>query len=82
MYYIQNGYVGNAIQWWDKDDKGYTSDITQAGIYTEEEALALISNKGRSEKAWPCEYIDCNEKALKTTVDSQYLDHSKQLKCK
>jgi hypothetical protein len=38
LYYIQNGYVGNAILWWGVDSKGYTTDITKAGKYTKEEA--------------------------------------------
>jgi hypothetical protein len=45
MYYIQNGYVGNAILWWGIDSRGYTTDINKAGKYTKEETLEIIKQE-------------------------------------
>ena len=42
FYYIQNGYVGNAILWWAENSHGYTTDFRKAGKYTEEETLSLF----------------------------------------
>jgi hypothetical protein len=74
MYYIQNGYIGNAILWWGINSKGYTTDINKAGKYTIEEATKIIQRP--QDIAWPCDYIDNNEAAKKLTVDIQYLDKS------
>ncbi len=77
-YYIQNtGYIGNALKWWAKKSQGYTSDITQAEMYTEEEANRIIERP--EDIAWPCEYIDNNLKARKTIIDCQYLDFDKRV---
>jgi len=77
MYYIQNGYVGNAILWWGIDSKGYTTDITKAGKYTKEEAEKIIQRP--QDIAWLCEHIDNNEKAKKLTIDIQYLNTNYRL---
>ena len=73
MYYIQNGYVGNAILWWGVDSKGYTTDFTRAGKYTKEQAEGIIQRP--EDRAWPCSYVDANEEAKKLIVDGQYLSH-------
>ena len=78
MYYIQNGYVGNIILWWGIDSKGYTTDITKAGKFTEEEIKIILVRQ--NEKAWPCKYIDNCEEAHEIVIDSQYLYTKKQYK--
>lgn len=72
LYYIANGYVGNAILWWGIDRKGYTTDITKAGKYTAAEAKEIC--KRPEDVAWPCSYILANSAALKVIVDMQYLE--------
>jgi hypothetical protein len=72
LYYIQNGYVGNAILWWGIDSKGYTTDITKAGKYTKEEAQKIIQRP--QDIAWLCKHIDNNNEARKIIVDMQYLN--------
>lgn len=72
LYYIQNGYVGNAILWWGIDSKGYTTDITKAGRYTKEEAQKIIQRP--KDIAWLCKHIDNNNEARKLIVDMQYLN--------
>ncbi len=71
LYYIQNGYVGNAILWWGINGAGYTCDITKAGKYTRKETDQIIQRP--EDRAWPCEYIDNNADAHKMVIDSQYL---------
>ena len=71
LYYIQNGYVGNAILWWGIDSKGYTTDITKAGKYTKEEAKKIIQRP--QGVAWLCKHVDNNEAAKKLIIDGQYL---------
>ena len=74
LYYIQNGYVGNAILWWRKNSQGYTTDINEAEKYTKEFVQEIINRPQTSHRAWPCEYIDSNENAKKLIIDSQYLE--------
>lgn len=78
LYYIQNGYVGNAILWWAIDSKGYTTEIEKAGKYTKQEAKEII--KRPQDIAWECKYIDNNLRARKLIIDAQYLDSMKSLK--
>lgn len=77
LYYIQNGYVGNAILWWGVEGKGYTTDIEKAGKYTKEEAKKII--KRPQDIAWLCSHVDNNEKAKKLIVDCQYLNRRYRL---
>ena len=73
LYYIQNSYVyiGNAMLWWKKDGKGYTTDITEAGKYTKAEIGKIIERPG--DYAWSCEYIDENKSAKRLVIDRQHL---------
>lgn len=73
LYYIQNGYVGNAILWWGIDSKGYTTDLDKAGRYTYDEMVART--KRRRDIGWECEHVDNNLDAKKIVVDAQYLDN-------
>lgn len=71
LYYIQNGYVGNAVLWWAVDSRGYTTEIDKAGKYTHEEVKRIIQRP--EDSAWLCSYIDKNIAARKTVIDMQYL---------
>jgi nitrogen fixation-related uncharacterized protein len=77
-YYVQNGYVGNAMMWWALDSKGYTIDITKAHKFTYDEAISILKSnekdKRRNEKVWSCDFIDNSEKAKKLIIDMQYLE--------
>jgi hypothetical protein len=77
-YYVQNGYIGNAMCWWALDSKGYTTDITKAHKFTYDEAFSILKSNEkdnrRNEKVWSCDYIDNSEKAKKLIIDSQYLE--------
>ena len=72
FYYIQNGYVGNAILWWAENSNGYTTDFRKAGKYTEEETLSII--KRPQDIAWECDHVDNCLEAHKLIIDIQYLD--------
>jgi hypothetical protein len=80
LYYIQNGYIGNAILWWRINSKGYTTDIKLAHKFTEEEAIKIISNKEKGNFAWECKHVDKNEEAKKLIIDGQYLNQDFKLK--
>ncbi len=75
-YYIQNkeaGYLGNAIVFWAKERRGYTSDLNNSHQFTEEEAKRICLGNPSKNKAWPVDYIDNNE-GIKRVVDCQYLE--------
>jgi hypothetical protein len=79
LYYIQHGYVGNAMCWWRKGDKGYSTNLSEAGIYPEAEAKRQAARRPGEDTAWPCDYINGNERAHKTIIDAQYCDFSKMI---
>ena len=54
MYYIQNGYVGNAILWWAENSRGYTTDFTKAGKYTKEGDIIFDPFMGSGTTAEAC----------------------------
>lgn len=80
LYYLQNGYVGNAVLWWGQNKCGYTTDLSKAGKYTKEECKQVTRLAGRTERAWPVEYVDKHPQAVVVTVDAQYLDRNKSRK--
>jgi len=71
-YYIQDSrnYVGNCVLFWAIDRHGYTTDIAKAGLYSEEEAIAICKNRS-TDIMWSESYI---KGRLQLTCDSQYLD--------
>lgn len=71
LYYIKNGYSGNAIIWWAENSGGYTTDIRKAGKYTKEQAKKICLRP--EDTAYLCSYIDNNVAAQKVVIDSQYL---------
>ena len=77
LYYIQSGYVGNAILWWALESKGYTTEIIKASKFTKEEAKEII--KRPQDIAWECNHVDKTIKAHKTVIDVQYLNSKHKL---
>jgi hypothetical protein len=71
FYYIQHGYIGNAVLWWAKDGH-YTTEIEKAAIVTEEGMKDIMKSKP-NEKFWSFEYVDGCKEARKMIIDSQYL---------
>lgn len=68
FFYLQDarGYVGNAMLFWRKENKGYTCDIGDAETYT---AAALKAKHLReTDIPWRKEYID---ERLMSCVDMQ-----------
>lgn len=77
MYYIRNeGYLGNALIWWQQGG-GYTCDINNAEIFTEEQARQIC--KRPEDSAYRVKYIDNLLKSKKTIIDSQYVDSEERL---
>ncbi|MES9872517.1 MAG: hypothetical protein ABW146_05350 [Candidatus Sedimenticola sp. 6PFRAG7] len=77
QYYLQDkrSYVGNDILWWAKDGKGYTTDLSQAEVYTKEKALAQHRCR-ETDIPWPKEYVD---KRTRPAVDMQYVSINEAL---
>ena len=78
-FYIQHGYVGNAMCWWRKGDKGYSTNLSEAGKYPESVARKQAATRKGEDVAWPCDYIDGNKISHKKVVDSQYCDPSQRI---
>ncbi len=79
MYYIQNGYVGNAILWWGKDHSGYTAHFNNAGKYPKDEAIKIINNRPHDDCAWQCWHVDHNIEAHVLVVEIGNLDRDFRL---
>jgi hypothetical protein len=77
MYYIQNGWVGNAILWWAENSNGYTTDFTKAGKYTKEHAKSII--KRPQDVAWECSHVDNCKESHKLIIDGQYLNYKRRM---
>lgn len=74
-YYIQNksaGFLGNAIIFWAKERRGYTSNLDNSHKFSEDEAKKICLENPEKNAAWPVDYID-NNKGVQRVVDSQYL---------
>ena len=59
MYYLQDKrtYVGNCVMWWRSGGAGYTTDLTEAGIFTRKEAFEKMRQRA-TDIPWPKDYID------------------------
>lgn len=83
QYYIQSGYVGNAMLWWRPDAKGYTTDINEAGKYPAERMLSIINNRPDEDVAWEAEYIDNTPEIRKVVIDeTRGIDYRKRIVAK
>lgn len=75
LFYIQNidaGFLGNAIMFWRKGRCGYTANLDNSEIFTEDDAAKICRGNPSKNKAWPVKYIDKN-KGIQRIVDSQYI---------
>ena len=81
LYFVQDkrSFVGNDVLWWAKDGMGYTTDLSKAEIYTEEEVNKQFLGDDRrgTDVVWPYEYIIG---LTRLAVDHQYLDYKKIVK--
>lgn len=49
LYYIESvkhGPVGNSVLWWRHNSAGYTTNIADAGLYDEHDALLICEHDG------------------------------------
>jgi hypothetical protein len=62
LFYIQDcrQIVGNCAMWWAKNDAGYTCDLDEAGVYTEDEARRRTSDPCRLDVMRPKDVIDAH----------------------
>lgn len=77
LFYLQDGrsYVGNDVLWWAKDGKGYTTDLRNAHVYSQEEAQGQ-HNSRVTDIPWPKDYIDAR---TRPAVDMQYIKRDEAL---
>lgn len=77
LYYMQDSrdYVGNDVLWWAKNGNGYTTDLSRAETYTQEEAQRM-HNSRHSDIPWPKSYIDGK---TRPAVDVQYIKRNEAL---
>lgn len=68
-FYLQDtrSIVGNCMVWWAKDCNGYTTKISDAHVFTKEEAYKRSCDRP-TDLYWPKEYIDAR---LSRHVDAQ-----------
>lgn len=78
QFYLQDSrsYVGNDVLWWAKDGAGYTTDLSNAHVYTKYQAVRQ-HNCRESDIPWPKDYIDAK---TRPAVDMQYIKRDEALK--
>lgn len=76
MFYVQDSrsYVGNDVLWWAKSGS-YTTDLSKAETYTQEEAQRMHNARG-TDIPWPKAYIDAK---VRPAVDMQYIKREEAL---
>lgn len=70
LFYVQDtrSFSGNCVIWWRPDGKGYTTDLSDAGLYTAER----VARMRPTDKPWPRDLIDG---LARPRVDMQALPH-------
>lgn len=76
-WYLQDtrSYVGNDMIFWAKDDRGYTTDLRKAEVYTREAAFRQHAARN-SDLPWPKAYIDSKSRPA---VDAQFVRYKDAL---
>jgi hypothetical protein len=68
-FYLQHkGYCGNCLLWWKHNNCGYTCNIKEAKVFSEEEADAKCRQSDLLKK-WDKEYIDAHAE-LHANIDT------------
>ncbi len=69
-FYVQDTrqYVGTCMLWWEEGSCGYTYNLSEAKVFTQDEIDKMYSIKEGTKRAWPQEYID---KRVEVHVDMQ-----------
>ena len=77
-YYLQDSrnYCGNDVMWWATRNRGYTTNLNEAAIFTKEEAQAQ-HNCRETDIPWPKGYVD---QKTRPVVDVQYLNRKEALR--
>jgi len=57
-YIEKTGIEADIIYWWKKGNHGYTPDIKEAKVFTEEKAKEICSQIYTDKRRWPKKYID------------------------
>lgn len=55
---LEHGPIGNSRVWWRPRSCGYTTDLDDAGRYTEEQARRIVEGARGNEVAWPVELVE------------------------
>lgn len=72
QYVLQNGFSGDTMYFWRKNGAGYTSDLSEAEVFTREKALK--QNQCREEDIpWPLTYL---KQKARQTVNVQHVDYN------
>ncbi len=72
MFFFQSyGFVGNAINFWAKDSKGYTTNPYEAHQFTKQEAIGQLKCNRDQDTFWPVKHILEN---VSQFVDAQYVN--------
>lgn len=59
MYYIQNvGCVGNCLLWWRKEGNGYTCDLSEAWLVTNEKAKSICKDRPNEDIPYRADLVD------------------------
>ncbi len=77
-FYLQDSrsYVGNDMQFWAVDGKGYVTDIRKANVFTKAEAVERHQARA-TDIPWPKDYIDAR---TRPAVDMQYVKREEALR--
>ena len=71
LFYLQDSrsHIGNDVLWWAKGGNGYTTDLREAHVYAQAEAVAQ-HNMRETDIPWPKDYIDGK---ARPAVDMQHI---------
>lgn len=70
LFYIQRGYVGNSVLWWELNSCGYTCKFERAQTYTKKEVLSRFLDGNPDDRIWVADHVKKNTTVV---VDGQHL---------
>ena len=70
LYYLQDSrqYVGNSMLWWRAGGAGYTTNLEEAGVFTQDQAFRQHRVRD-TDRPWSKSYVDGHA--------NRHVDHQK-----
>ncbi len=77
-YLLATGYVGNALLFWRRGGRGYTTNVAEAEVYDEAVAVRMFGARAFEDVPWPVEALSTGYRVV---TGPEYMDRDAVRRC-